>query len=72
MQTEGFIPDGSRRLQETTALQVEVEVRSAFAPEMAAAGFFERLMLRLVMRGEIRRRVKALVPNSPHINWTKR
>ena len=69
---DGLVSNGSQRLREDALREIEVEVRSDFAREIAEAGFVGRLMLRFEMRSEIRRRANELERDSANINWARR
>ena len=70
--TSGFLADGPQRMRGGSRAGIGMEVREDFAAEMATAGFFGRILLRIKMRSELRRRMKGRAQDSPYINWTKR
>jgi hypothetical protein len=58
-----FAPNGRSAARSANLDQVRAEVEEAYAEVLAKAGLWESIRLRLLMRREIRRRIKKLAPD---------
>ena len=59
---EHFVEDGQERGEEATAPQIRAAVDAEYADRLASANWYRRLVLRLEMRREIRRRLERVAP----------
>jgi hypothetical protein len=56
-----FVSDGDQRHYAVLVPEISAAVREEFAERLASASWTARLWLRIVMRREIRQRIKAVV-----------
>ena len=59
---EHFVADGYDRAVEASAPRIRAEVEAEYAGRLASANWYRRLLLRLEMRREIRRRLERVAP----------
>ena len=57
-----FVADGRERIARGEIERIRREVRARYADQMAAAGFFRRLWLRVRIRREIERQLNKIAP----------
>ncbi len=57
-----IVADGRRRAYDASIDRVRAEVAKEFAPELAKAGFWRRILLRFRMEHEVERRMRRTAP----------
>jgi hypothetical protein len=58
----GIVADGRCRAYRASVRELRPVVELEFAERLRAAGFWRRIVIRLAMRAEIRRRARRLAP----------
>jgi hypothetical protein len=61
-ETHEFIAEGRFIELAANRKHIEREVRGAYAERLAKAGFFRRILIRLAMSREVRRRLEKVAP----------
>lgn len=57
-----FVADGRKRARAATVVQVQEEIKAAYADQINAASWLRRWALRREMKRELRRRLKECAP----------